>query len=84
MLVKSNKTPQKAHKTFDILGGGTLGVTIKEADNLSAMDSNGKSDPYCKLTANFSSQIFQTHTKKKNSHPRLGGNFSHLCRRIRR
>jgi len=37
------------------------------------MGSNGKSDvlrsPFCKVTANFSSQIFQTHTKRRTLTP---------------
>jgi len=68
MIQKTNRT-RKVHKTFDLVGGGTLTVAIKEADNLAAMDSNGKSDPFCKITGNFSSQIFQTHTKKKTLTP---------------
>lgn len=39
------------------------------AKNLAAMDSNGKSDPFCKIEANFSTQAFQTHTQKKTLEP---------------
>jgi hypothetical protein len=42
---------------------------VLRARHLAAMDSNGKSDPFCKIQANFSTQIFQTHTQKKTLEP---------------
>eukprot|EP01124_Arcella_intermedia_P004230 TRINITY_DN12382_c0_g1_i1.p1 TRINITY_DN12382_c0_g1~~TRINITY_DN12382_c0_g1_i1.p1 ORF type:complete len:315 (-),score=56.66 TRINITY_DN12382_c0_g1_i1:4-948(-) len=58
----------KKKDSFEIMGPGYLSVTIHEAKNLLALD-NGKSDPFCKITGSFTSQIFQTKTKKKTVSP---------------
>jgi calcium-dependent protein kinase len=40
-----------------------------KAKDLAAMDKNGKSDPFCKISCNFSSQAYQTHTIYKTLEP---------------
>jgi len=52
-----------------ISGAGCLTVTILQARDLAAMDKNGKSDPFCKLSCNFSSQAYQTNTIYKTLEP---------------
>lgn len=39
------------------------------------MDSNGKSDPFCKISSNFSNQQYQTHTIKKTLSPEWNESF---------
>jgi len=65
------RSTQKAKKSVpgQLTGAGTLTLTIIQADNLSAMDSNGKSDPFCVITNNLNGQTFQTHTIKKTLEP---------------
>jgi len=57
-------------KMDPLTGAGTLTLTVIEAKNLSAMDNNGKSDPFCKVETNFGAQVFTTHTIKKTLTPR--------------
>eukprot|EP01128_Nolandella_sp_AFSM9_P000647 TRINITY_DN1079_c0_g1_i1.p1 TRINITY_DN1079_c0_g1~~TRINITY_DN1079_c0_g1_i1.p1 ORF type:complete len:489 (+),score=118.30 TRINITY_DN1079_c0_g1_i1:59-1468(+) len=66
----------KSDKMKDVLqGAGTLTVTVLEARELAAMDSNGKSDPFCKISSSFGSQHFQTHTIKKTLSPSWNESF---------
>lgn len=52
-----------------LVGAGAITLTVLEARDLAAMDANGKSDPFAKITANFCKQVFQTHTQKKTLTP---------------
>jgi len=63
------KGMSKRPDTNMISGAGCLTVTILQAKDLSAMDKNGKSDPFCKISTNFSSQVYQTHTIYKTLEP---------------
>jgi len=56
-----------------------LTVTVLKAKNLAAMDKNGKSDPFCKISSNFSTQVYQTHTIYKTLEPTWNESFSIFC-----
>lgn len=44
-------------------------IDVKEAKHLSAMDKNGASDPYCRLSSNFNKQNFKTPCIPKTLEP---------------
>lgn len=53
--------------------GHLFTIYLVGADNLAAFDSNGKSDPYCKVRLN-GKKIFKTVTKEKTLKPYWGEN----------
>lgn len=52
-----------------IISSGTLSVDIHGANNLISADSNGKSDPFCRLLLNGTDEVFKTKTKKRTLDP---------------
>jgi len=52
----------------------TINIIIKEAEHLKPVDSNGKSDPYCKVWVN--GMQYKTPTIKKNLNPKWDYNIS--------
>jgi len=70
--IKSKKKDNSA----SLSGAGCLTVTVLRAKDLAAMDKNGKSDPFCKVSCNFTAQVYQTHTIYKTLEPVWNESFS--------
>jgi len=69
VTVRKKEMASKKAGDNALAGAGCLTVTVLRAKDLAAMDDNGKSDPFVKITASFCGQTFQTHTIKKTLEP---------------